>query len=78
MTVGVIIPAFNEALSIKKVVQDLPKNIIAEIVVVNNGSTDDTALIAEKNGAVVLTENRRGYGWACLKGMEYLKKKTLK
>jgi len=77
MTVGVIIPAFNEALSIKKVVQDLPKNIIAEIVVVNNGSTDDTAKIAEQNGAVVLTENRRGYGWACLKGMEYLKKKDI-
>ena len=77
MTVGVIIPAFNEALSIKKVVQDLPKNIIKEIVVVNNGSTDDTALIAQQNGAVVLTENRRGYGWACLKGMEYLKNKNI-
>lgn len=77
MTVGVIIPAFNEALSIKKVLQDLPKNIITEIVVVNNGSTDDTALIAEQNGVVVLTENRRGYGWACLKGMEYLKKKDI-
>ena len=77
MTVGVIIPAFNEALSIKKVVQDLPKNIIEEIIVVNNGSTDDTALIAQQNGAVVLTENRRGYGWACLKGMEYLKNKNI-
>ena len=77
MTVGVIIPAFNEALSIKKVLQDLPQNIINEVVVVNNGSTDDTALIAEQCGAVVLTENRRGYGWACLKGMEYLKKKDI-
>ena len=77
MTVGVIIPAFNEALSIKKVIQDLPKDIIEEIVVVNNGSTDDTARIAQQNGAVVLTENRRGYGWACLKGMEYLKEKDI-
>ena len=77
MTLGVIIPAFNEALSIKKVLQDLPKDIIEEIVVVNNGSTDDTARIAQQNGAVVLTENRRGYGWACLKGMEYLEKKDI-
>ena len=55
----------------------MPKDIIEEIVVVNNGSTDDTARIAQQNGAVVLTENRRGYGWACLKGMEYLKEKDI-
>ena len=56
MTVGVIIPAFNEALSIKKVIQDLPKNIITEIVVVNNGSTDDTAVFTVGNNGTLTIE----------------------
>ena len=43
---------------------------------VNNGSTDDTLENAEKAGATVLTENQRGYGFACLKGMDYIAKQS--
>ncbi|MFD1552786.1 glycosyltransferase family 2 protein [Putridiphycobacter roseus] len=67
----VIIPAYNEEKSIGKVVAELPSEIVAEIIVCNNGSSDHTAAVAEKAGATVLTENQRGYGWACLKGMAY-------
>lgn len=70
--VVVIIPAVNEEESIGKVVEDLPKDIVSEILVCNNGSTDKTAVVAKNAGAIVLEENRPGYGWACLKGMEYV------
>lgn len=70
---AVIIPAFNEELSIGKVIDAIPKALIQRIIVVNNGSTDSTAKVASEAGAIVLTENRKGYGWACLKGIEYLK-----
>ena len=71
MRVLVIIPAFNEARSIGLVVNDLPKDLVEEVVVVNNASTDETEENAKKAGATVVRENRQGYGWACLKGMEY-------
>ena len=73
--IKVIIPAYNEEKSIAKVIQDLP-SIVDEIVVVNNNSSDKTGEEAKKNGATVLTEKRRGYGYACLKGMSYLKSQT--
>ncbi len=72
--ISVIIPAFNEEEAITKVIQDIPTDFIAEIVVVNNGSTDRTKAFAEQAGAIVLDEPRKGYGWACLKGIEYLEK----
>ncbi len=67
----VIIPAFNEEESIGKVIADIPGNTASDIVVVDNGSTDTTADAARNAGALVLREDRRGYGRACLKGMEY-------
>ena len=73
--IKVIIPAYNEEKSIAKVIQHLP-SIVDEIVVVNNNSSDKTGEEAKKNGATVLTEKRRGYGYACLKGMSYLKSQT--
>lgn len=73
MNIAVIIPAFNEEKSIGKVIEAIPKNLVETIIVVNNNSTDDTVNIANLAGAIVLTENRKGYGWACLKGMDYLK-----
>ena len=73
--IKVIIPAVNEGDSIGKVVSELPKSV-SEVIVVNNGSTDDTLENAEKAGATVLTENQRGYGFACLKGMDYIAKQS--
>ena len=67
----VIIPAINEEDSIGKVVAELPKDLVSEVLVCNNGSTDNTKEVAQKAGATVLDEDRKGYGWACLKGMEY-------
>lgn len=69
--IKVIIPAYNEADSIAQVIGDIPKEV-SQVIVVNNASTDATAEVAENAGATVLSENNRGYGNACLKGMEYL------
>ncbi len=73
--INVIIPAFNEADSISYVIRDIPEKI-DEIIVVNNNSTDNTEINAKQAGATVLTENSKGYGYACLKGMEYVSNKT--
>ena len=67
----VIIPAYNEEESIGKVINDIPKDLVKEIVVVNNNSTDNTSSIAQTKGATVLNETKMGYGRACLKGIEY-------
>lgn len=69
--ITVIIPAYNEADSITNVINDIPE-IVNEIIVVNNNSTDKTEENAIKAGATVLTEKKRGYGNACLKGLEYI------
>lgn len=74
--VVVIIPAFNEELSIAKVIQEIPRNMIEEIIVVNNNSTDRTAEIATKCGATTLHEPIKGYGKACLRGLDYLAQKN--
>jgi len=76
MQIAVIIPAFNEEKSIGKVVNAIPKDIVQIIIVVNNNSTDDTVNAANTAGAIVLTEKRKGYGWACLAGMDYLKNQS--
>lgn len=73
--IKVIIPAFNEADSISKVIKELPSSV-SEIIVVNNNSTDTTVLNAENAGATVLSENRKGYGYACLKGLDYVAKQS--
>ena len=70
--IKVIIPAFNEANSIGRVIADIPKHV-NEVIVVSNNSTDKTIAIAESAGATVLEENQRGYGYACLKGLAYIK-----
>jgi glycosyltransferase involved in cell wall biosynthesis len=73
--IRVIIPAFNEADSIAHVINELPKSV-SEVIVVNNNSSDDTVKNAETTGATVLTELRKGYGYACLKGLEYVASKS--
>jgi len=76
--VDVIIPAFNEENSVGNVVNDIPKEWVREIIVVNNNSTDDTAINAKNAGALVLTEPNMGYGNACLKGMAHVANKEVK
>ena len=70
MKVAVVIPALNEAGSIAAVLADLPASV--RKVVVDNGSTDDTARIAADAGAEVVHEARRGYGAACQAGLRHL------
>ncbi|MEN7547467.1 glycosyltransferase family 2 protein [Rapidithrix thailandica] len=72
-TIKVIIPAFNEQNSVGKVINDIPKGWVEEVIVVNNGSTDETAKQAKAAGATVLDEQQKGYGNACLKGINYLR-----
>ena len=71
----VIIPAFNEGESLPKVLKDIP-DFVDEVIVANNGSTDNTEEVAKKSGATVVTENERGYGAACLKAIDYIKNKS--
>ena len=70
--ISVIVPAFNEEDSIGLVLDALPQNLIHEIIVVDNNSTDNTARSAIEKGARVVAEQRRGYGSACLKGISAL------
>lgn len=71
-----IIPAFNEARAIGQVVRDIPAGLAHEVVVVNNASTDETVENAQAAGATVLTETRRGYGYACLSGIDYARRQN--
>lgn len=73
MNTVVIIPAFNEENAVGKVVAEIPKKDVDEVIVVNNNSTDKTSEAAKKEGATVLFEGTKGYGIACLKGLEYIK-----
>lgn len=69
--IKVIIPAFNEEDSIGSVLKEIP-DIVDEIIVVDNNSTDKTSQNATSAGATVLFEEKKGYGYACLKGMNYV------
>lgn len=70
-----IIPALNEEEAIIRVIADLP-DYIDLVIVADNGSSDNTAQRAKFAGATVVHENRRGYGAACLRGIEQLDEKT--
>lgn len=73
--IDVIIPAFNEEKSIPHVLKEIPKELVREVIVCNNASTDNTAKVAKATGATVLNQPNPGYGNACLKGIEYLAQK---
>ena len=75
--IKVIIPAYNEADSIAHVINDIPKSV-EDVIVVSNNSTDATEENARKAGATVLKEPNKGYGYACLKGMQYIANQTEK
>ncbi len=70
--IALIIPALNEEPSIARSLAELPRGLYAQVLVVDNGSTDRTAAIARAAGATVVGEPRRGYGSACLRGIAAL------
>ena len=78
INIKVIIPAFNEENAVGKVIKEIPGEQVSEIIVVNNASTDKTESVARALGATVLTEPVKGYGRACLTGIQYLKSSETK
>jgi glycosyltransferase involved in cell wall biosynthesis len=72
MRVDVVIPALNEEKSVGRVVEGLRDERVRNVVVVDNGSADATAAVARAAGARVVSEPRRGYGQACLTGLEVI------
>ena len=75
--IKVIIPAYNEENAIVKVLNEIP-DIVSEVIVVDNNSTDTTSANAKNGGATVLFEEKKGYGYACLKGLEYVNELDIK
>jgi len=69
VNVVAIIPALNEEGSIGQVVAGLPRDVVSQVIVVDNGSTDRTAEVARAAGAVVVSQPERGYGAACHAGL---------
>ena len=70
MRVSIIIPTHNEAQAIGHVLTDIPSDLATEVIVVDSNSDDGTPRVAAQMGARVLEEPRRGYGRACLTGLE--------
>ena len=68
MRVSLIIPALNEADCLGQLLTEVPVHQLHQVIVVDNGSTDDTAGVARGAGATVIEEPRRGYGSACAAG----------
>ncbi len=76
--IDVVIPAYNEEASISLVLNDIPDTLVREVIVCNNASTDRTRDMAMQSGATVLDQPKKGYGSACLKGLEYIAQKDVK
>lgn len=70
--IDVIIPVYNEVDSIGNVILEIPKEIVRHIIVCDNGSTDNTSAVASAAGAIVVYQPKKGYGNACLKGMDFV------
>jgi glycosyltransferase involved in cell wall biosynthesis len=68
--IAIIIPALNEEDALQQLLAELPRDFAQWIIVVDNGSTDRTAAVARSAGAIVASEPTRGYGRACLKGLQ--------
>jgi glycosyltransferase involved in cell wall biosynthesis len=69
MKTSVIIPALDEEASLPAVLAELPWSLLHQVIVVDNGSRDRTAAVAAA-GATVVRQPQRGYGWACLAGVQ--------
>jgi glycosyltransferase involved in cell wall biosynthesis len=67
---AVIIPALDEEDSIGRVIAEVPLHLVSEVIVVDNGSTDQTGEVARLAGARVVREERKGYGYACSAGVK--------
>ncbi len=76
MKATLIIPALNEADAIGSLLRRVPREVVDEVIVVDNGSTDATGSIAASAGARVINELRRGYGAACWAGVSALRPDT--
>ncbi|MEA2564146.1 MAG: hypothetical protein QOH06_5650 [Acidobacteriota bacterium] len=72
--IDVVIPALNEERSLPSVLADIPRPLVRRIVVADNGSKDGTARVAREGGAEVIPAPRRGYGSACLAGLDHLRR----
>jgi glycosyltransferase involved in cell wall biosynthesis len=75
--IKVIIPAFNEENAIVNVLKEIP-DLVSEVIVVDNNSNDLTSISAKNAGATVLFEEKKGYGYACLKGLNYIQNQEIK
>jgi glycosyltransferase involved in cell wall biosynthesis len=72
LVVDVLIPALNEEEALPLVLRAIPRSLVRRIYVIDNGSTDATAQVALAGGAQLLSEAQRGYGAACLRGVQEL------
>ena len=70
--VDAVIPVLNEAEAIGEVLDAIPRPLVRRVIVCDNGSSDGTADVARAHGAVVVHEERRGYGAACLRALAAL------
>ena len=70
---SVIIPTLNEEKSIGRVIEEIPPQFCHQIIVIDNGSQDDTARVAAEAGVQVVVEPKRGYGHACLAGLRHVR-----
>ena len=68
--VAIIIPALNEEAALAPLLAEIPEAFATWVIVIDNGSTDATAQVAQQAGAIVVSEPIRGYGRACLTGLQ--------
>jgi glycosyltransferase involved in cell wall biosynthesis len=78
VTCDLIIPARNEAANITALFDALDplrqRGVVRQVVVADNGSTDGTAALATARGGIVVHEPQRGYGAACLKAIDWIRR----
>ena len=70
--IDLVIPVRNEQENISTLLAAIPRDLVRRVVVADNGSTDQTAALAGRGGATVVSEPQRGYGAACLAGIGFL------
>ncbi len=68
--ISLVMPCLNEERGLREIFRDLP-TFVDEVIVVDNGSTDQTAAVARSFGANVIPEKRRGYGVAYKTGLRF-------